>query len=54
MIRRVNDFAKQLGDHVSDVKHRMTDEGLAHPIIRRLADALTARSLACRKILQPR
>ena len=53
MIRRVNDFAKQLGDHVSDVKHRMTDEGLAHPIIRRLADALTARSVACRQILQP-
>jgi len=38
IIRRVNDFAKQLGDHVSDVRHRMTEEGLAHPIIRRLAD----------------
>jgi hypothetical protein len=41
-----------LGDHVSDVKHRMTDEGLAHPIIRRLADALTARSSACRKMIR--
>ena len=53
MIRRVNDFAKQLGDHVSDVKHRMTAEGLAHPIIRRLADAVTARSLASREGLHP-
>ena len=31
MIRRVNGFAKQLGDHVSDVNRRMTDEGLALP-----------------------
>jgi hypothetical protein len=31
----------------------MTSEGLTHPIIARLADALRARSLACRQILQP-
>jgi hypothetical protein len=51
LIRRVTDFAKDLGDHVSDVKRRMTDEGTAHPIIRCLADEPTARSLACRRIL---
>jgi hypothetical protein len=28
-------------------------EGLTHPIIARLADALTARSVACREILHP-
>ena len=51
-VHRVDDFATRLGDHVSDIKHRMTDEGLTHPIIARLADALTARSLACREILR--
>ena len=53
MVRRATDFAKQLGDHVSDIKHRMTAEGLEHPIIKRLATALAARSLACRRILHP-
>jgi serine/threonine-protein kinase HipA len=51
MIRHVDDFARQLGDRVSEVKQRMTDEGIAHPIIARLADELTARSVACREIL---
>lgn len=49
---RVDDFARRLSDHVSEIKHRMTEEGLTHPIIARLADALTARSLACREILR--
>jgi serine/threonine-protein kinase HipA len=52
MIRRVDDFATQLADHVPDIRLRMTEEGLAHPIIARLAEALTARSLACREILR--
>ena len=51
LTRRVHDFAKQLGDHVSDIKHRMTREGLAHPIVSRLAEAFTTRSIACRKML---
>jgi serine/threonine-protein kinase HipA len=51
LTHRVDDFARQLGDYVSQVKHRMTNEGLSHPLIARLADALTARSVACRKIL---
>jgi hypothetical protein len=44
-------FAKLLADHVPDIRRRMTDEGLADPILAPLADALTARSLACREIL---
>jgi serine/threonine-protein kinase HipA len=51
LTHRVDGFARQLGDHVSQVKHRMINEGLTHPIIAHLADALTARSVACREIL---
>jgi len=53
LAHRVDDLARQLGDHVFQVKQRMTEGGLTHPIIARLAHALTARSLACRQILQP-
>lgn len=53
VVHRVDDFARQLGDRVSEIKQRMTDEGLAHPLIARLTDALTARSVACRKIPHP-
>ncbi len=52
-IQRVDDFARQLADHVPDIRRRMTEEGLTHPIIARLADALTARAAACRAILRP-
>jgi serine/threonine-protein kinase HipA len=52
MIHRVDDFAARLGDHVPEIKHRMAEEGLTHPIVARLTDALTARSLACREILR--
>jgi serine/threonine-protein kinase HipA len=51
LVERVDSFARQLGDHVSDVKRHMADEGLSHPIIARLAKALTARAAACRKSL---
>ncbi|MBZ5555226.1 MAG: type II toxin-antitoxin system HipA family toxin [Acidobacteriia bacterium] len=52
MIQRVDDFAKQLADHVSDIRRRMTEEGLAHPIIARLAEELAARAAWCREALQ--
>jgi serine/threonine-protein kinase HipA len=52
-IQRVDDFARQLADHVPDIRRRMTEEGLTHSIIARLADALTARAVACRAILHP-
>jgi serine/threonine-protein kinase HipA len=41
LTHRVDGFARQLGDHVSQVRHRMINEGLTHPIIAHLADALT-------------
>ena len=49
--QRVKDLAGELGDRVSDVTRRLTDEGLTHALITRLADALTARAAACRTLL---
>ena len=51
MTHRVDNLARRLSDHVSEVRHGMTDEGLAHPIIARLADALTTRCVACLETL---
>ncbi len=42
LTQRVDEFAVQLGSHVSDVKLRMTEEGLSRPIIARLAYEITA------------
>jgi hypothetical protein len=33
------------------INHRMAAGGFAHPIVVRLADLLTARSITCREIL---
>lgn len=52
MIQRLNDFAKQLADNIPGIKRRMIKEGLTHPIIPRLADALAARVSQCSKMLQ--
>jgi serine/threonine-protein kinase HipA len=52
MTARVDSFAAQLADHVSEIRRRITDEGIDHPIIARMADALVARASACRKLLQ--
>jgi serine/threonine-protein kinase HipA len=52
MTARVDSFAAQLSDHVSEIRRRMAEEGIAHPIVARLADALVARAAACRKLLQ--
>ena len=52
MTSRVDDFARQLADRVPEMRARMTGEGVNHPIIGRLADALVARAARCRRILQ--
>jgi serine/threonine-protein kinase HipA len=52
LLQRVNDFATRLADNVSDIRRRMIDEGLAHPLIPRLTDALTRRAAACQKIFR--
>ena len=43
-LHRVSDLAAQLKDQVSGVKGQMTKEGLKHPIITRLADAIAKRA----------
>jgi len=52
-IQRVDDFARQLADHVPDIRRRMNEEGITHSIIARLADTLTERVAACRAVLRP-
>jgi serine/threonine-protein kinase HipA len=51
-LRRVSDLAGQLADHVSAVKQQMVSEGLKHPIIPRLAEAVAKRAAASRKMIQ--
>lgn len=52
LIGRVDDLARQIADHVPEMKHRMTEEGVHHPVISRLADAVVARAAHCRRLLQ--
>ena len=53
-LRRVSELAGQLADHVSTVKQQMVSEGLKHPIIPRLAEVVTKRAAAIRKMIQRR
>lgn len=52
LIGRVDDLARQIADHVPEMKHRMTEEGVHHPVISRLADAVVARAAHCQRLLQ--
>jgi serine/threonine-protein kinase HipA len=51
-LRRVSELAGQLADHVPTVKQQMVSEGLKHPIIPRLAEVVTKRAAAIRKMIQ--
>ena len=51
-LRRVSDLAGRIADYVFTVTEQMMSEGLKHPIIPRLADALTKRADACLRILE--
>jgi serine/threonine-protein kinase HipA len=53
-LRRVSELAGQFADHVSTVKQQMGSEGLRHPIIPRLAEAVTKRAAAIHKMIQRR
>jgi serine/threonine-protein kinase HipA len=50
-IQRVRNLATQLADTTGDVSSRMTEEGVAHSMLTRLAHALTTRGATCRKIM---
>lgn len=49
---RLSDLVGQLADYVSTVKQQMVSEGLKHPIISRLAEAVPKRAAASRKMIQ--
>jgi serine/threonine-protein kinase HipA len=51
-INRVSDFAARLADEVSGIKRQVTREGLKHPIIARLADAVTKRGAESLKMMK--
>lgn len=52
VVQRVDDFARQLPDHIADTQRRMTKEGIDHPLIARLARRLTTRVATCRRIFR--
>lgn len=54
ILQRASELAGLVADHVSGVKQQMTREGLKHPIIPRLAEAVLKRAAASRKIIQSR
>ena len=49
-ILRVRTLATKLGDNISEITRRMTAEGLAHPLIDRLGDALALRAAAMKSL----
>jgi len=49
---RVSDFARRLADYASTVKKQMMSEGLNHPVIPRLADAVAKSAATSRKMMQ--
>jgi serine/threonine-protein kinase HipA len=49
-ILRVHTLATQLGENIPEITRRMTAEGLAHPLIARLADALALRAAAMKSL----
>jgi len=50
----VKTLAQSLPDHVSDVQKQMKAEGLKHPLIGHLSEALIQRSQHCVKLLELR
>jgi serine/threonine-protein kinase HipA len=51
VIARVNEFSGQVADHAADIARQMRKEGIDHPLIPRLSEALATRAADCRKIL---
>jgi serine/threonine-protein kinase HipA len=51
LVQRARAVTDHVADNVVNVANRMADEGITHPNVSRLKDALTARAIQCRKIL---
>jgi serine/threonine-protein kinase HipA len=52
LVGRVDDMARQITDAGPEIDQRMTEEGLTHPVVHRLARRLVTRAAACRKVLR--
>ena len=50
LVGRTDEMARQIADTVPDIERRMSQEGLTHTLIHRLATRLVTRAAACRKI----
>ena len=51
MIARIDELARQISEHVPEVRRRMKIEGIRHPIVGTLAEALTARMKEGRSLM---
>jgi len=51
LIRRVDDFARQLPELAEKIRQQLFEEGLEHKILGRLTETIAERSTQCRKIL---
>jgi len=48
LLERIRELAVTLPDKVADVRRAAENEGLDHPLITRLSDALSDRARRCR------
>ena len=51
LVQRVRDMAAMLPDHLSAIRQTAEEEGLDHPLIARLSDALSERARHCIDVL---
>ena len=52
ILNRLVEFASQLPDIAADAGRRFASEGLDHPILAKLVDAVGERALECRRLLE--
>jgi serine/threonine-protein kinase HipA len=52
LIQRLRTLASEIPDHTSALRRMVLERGLKHPLINRLAEALTKRAQFCTKLLQ--
>lgn len=52
LVQRLRTLAEEIPDHTSKLRKEVRKRGLAHPLIDRLADAITKRARACADLLE--
>lgn len=52
LVQRLRTLAEEIPDHTSKLRSEVRDHGLAHPLIDRLADAITKRARSCAELLK--